>query len=266
MTEILKYISNHVTSISNIIAVICTLAIFSILYKENPYYRLFEHIFIGLACGQGVFITWTDMIKPKWWDVLFVQGQWWWAFALPAGLMFYYVFSKKNSWISKLMFGFLMGLGAGMAFQDFANMTIPQIRGSFKPVIPTPGVPATVAVNNFIFVFILITIMSYFFFSIDHKTKTMRGSAKLGRWFLMFAFGAMFGSTVMARMALFIGRLDFLIGWGTKISWLGWGIMIGIIALILIGYFLFRPQPPKKMKGDYEKEPAGELPAETTEA
>jgi len=27
----------------------------------------------------------------------------------------------------------------------------------------------------------------------------------------MFAFGAMFGSTVMARMSLFIGRLDFLL-------------------------------------------------------
>ncbi|MEN6520962.1 MAG: hypothetical protein ABFD46_07415 [Armatimonadota bacterium] len=266
MSGIISYMSNHVVGISTALGVICTLAIFSILYKENPYYRLFEHIFIGLACGQGVYMTWTDMLKPKWWDVMFVQGQWWWALALPAGLMFYFVFSKKNAWISKLMFGFLMGLGAGMAFQDFANTTIPQVRGSFKPVIPAPGIPTTEAINNFVFVFILITIMSYFFFSIDHKTKTMRGSAKLGRWFLMFAFGAMFGSTVMARMALFIGRLDYLISWGTSVSLLGWIITIGIIALILILYFLFRPQPPKKMEGVYAGEPAKELPAEATES
>lgn len=245
---------------------ICTLAIYSVLYKENPYYRLFEHIFIGMACGQGAYLTWTDIIKPKWWDVMFVQGQWWWAFAFPAGMMFYFVFSKRNAWISKLMFGFLMGLGAGMAFQDFANMTIPQIRGSFKPIIPAPGVPTGDAINNFIFVFILITVMAYFFFSVDHKAKSMRGSAALGRWFLMFAFGAMFGSTVMARMALFIGRLDFMItGWGPMVPPIVW-LIIGIVALLLIGYFMFRPKPPKKMEGVFAEDPTKELPAKATEA
>jgi hypothetical protein len=34
----------------------------------------------------------------------------------------------------------------------------------------------------------------------------------MGRWLMMIAFGAMFGSTVMARMSLFIGRLSFLFG------------------------------------------------------
>ena len=34
--------------------------------------------------------------------------------------------------------------------------------------------------------------------------------ADLGRWLMMIAFGAMFGSTVMARLSLFIGRLWYL--------------------------------------------------------
>jgi hypothetical protein len=34
--------------------------------------------------------------------------------------------------------------------------------------------------------------------------------SRLGRYLLMFAFGAIFGSTVMARLSLFIGRLWFV--------------------------------------------------------
>ena len=53
--------------------------------------------------------------------------------------------------------------------------------------------------------------MSYFFFSFRHRNQAMIKSTQLGRIFLMFTFGAMFGSTVMARLSLLIGRMDFII-------------------------------------------------------
>jgi len=51
----------------------------------------------------------------------------------------------------------------------------------------------------------------YFFFSAEHK-GALGGTAKLGIWFLMVAFGASFGYTVMARISLLIGRMQFLLG------------------------------------------------------
>lgn len=215
---------------------ICTFAIFSLLYKENGFYRLFEHIFIGLAAGQGVYVTWSQLIHPRWWVPMTSKGQWWWAFALVAGFMFYFIYSKRNAWISRLIFGVFMGIGAGLAFQEFANTYIPMIRGSFKPVIPAPGVAISSAANNLIFVLVLITVMAYFFFSIDHRTPVMRRTASLGRWFLMFAFGAMFGATVMSRMALFIGRLDYLVTeWRPIVPdwfWIAAAVVIAAIAVI----------------------------------
>jgi hypothetical protein len=68
-------------------------------------------------------------------------------------------------------------------------------------------------------VLILLTVMSYFFFSIPHEKGAGRLLARTslcGRWFLMIAFGAMFGNTVMARLSLFIGRMYFLLH-----DWLG---------------------------------------------
>jgi hypothetical protein len=56
----------------------------------------------------------------------------------------------------------------------------------------------------------LVSVMTYFFFSFEHRSRPVRRTADLGRWLMMIAFGAMFGSTVMARLSLFIGRLWFL--------------------------------------------------------
>ena len=56
----------------------------------------------------------------------------------------------------------------------------------------------------------VITGIIYFFFSKEHK-GIFGGFAKIGIWFLMIAFGASFGYTVMARISLLIGRVYFLL-------------------------------------------------------
>lgn len=237
METLARIVSENQMALQLWVGAICTFAILSLLYKENPYYRLFEHIFIGLAMGQTIFITWAEVLKPAWWDRMVGAGQWWWALTVPAGAMFYFIYSKKHVWISRIIFGFFMGLAAGLAFQAFANVYIPMIRGSFKPIIPAPGIGLGLAISNLVFVVILITVMAYFFFSVDHKAPAMRKTASLGRWFLMFAFGALFGSTVMARMSLFIGRMDFILtDWGPTVPLWFWYVLAGCVALLALAY------------------------------
>lgn len=202
--------NSHITANVTIwVAAIGTLAIYSILYKENPVYRLAEHIFIGAATGYGVFVTWTQILKPQWWDKI-THGEWYWIFALVAGSMFYFIYSKKHVWISRIIFGTLLGLIAGAAFKGFAGINIDRIYASFKP-LRGAGMTAGDVANNAVFIVVLLAVMAYFFFSFEHRNRVTSAPAKLGRWFLMFAFGAMFGSTVMARMSLLIGRVYFLL-------------------------------------------------------
>lgn len=202
--------NSHITaSVTIWVAAIGTLAIYSILYKENPVYRMAEHIFIGAAAGYGVFVTWTQILKPQWWDKI-THGEWYWIFALIAGSMFYFIYSKKHVWISRIIFGTLLGLIAGAAFKGFAGINIDRIYASFKPLHGT-GMTAGEIANNAVFIVVLLAVMAYFFFSFEHRSRLTSAPSKLGRWFLMFAFGAMFGSTVMARMSLLIGRMYFLL-------------------------------------------------------
>lgn len=200
---------------------LATLALYSILYRENPVYRFAEHVFLGLATGYGMYIIWREVLHEKWWTEL-VNGHWLWILALVAGGMYYTIFSKRLAWMSRLVMMAMMGLVAGTSFRAFFGQYMKQIGTSFKPlfVVQTAGpggavdVPASIfaSFTNILFMVCIVTVMTYFFFSFEQKSKVVRGVSGTGRWLMMIAFGAMFGSTVMARMSLFIGRLDFLFG------------------------------------------------------
>jgi hypothetical protein len=197
----------------------CTIGILSLVFKENRLYRVCEHLFLGLALGYGVEQTWTKVLRPQFWDPMTVQGQWAWIMTVPVGLMFYGIYSQKFSWMSRLLFGVFFGLAAGTVFQDFSQGFMPQVVKSFKPLVPpppTPGIPNpslhefSFVLNNFLFMAILVSVVVYFFFAFEQKNKAVLGTAKAGRLVLMLAFGSIFGSTIMTRMALLIDRMYFL--------------------------------------------------------
>lgn len=133
--------------------------------------------------------------------------RWWWAFVGVIGLMFYTILTPRLAWMSRMALSLMMGLGAGYTFKGFVLEVGPQIYKSFKPLF---GVDWQVAVNNAIFMAVLLCVMTYFFFSIEHRHPAIREPARLGRWLLMLTFGIVFGNTVMGRFSLFIARLDFL--------------------------------------------------------
>jgi hypothetical protein len=188
---------------------ILTLAVFSLLYKENVVYRYAEHIFLGVATGYGVVVAWKEVLQPKWYKPMMEGGVWPWMFALVAGLSWYTIYSRTYEWTSRLLIGAFMGLAAGETFRAFGTLYMPQITSSFKPLI-TQSIGESI--NNVVVFITLITVLSYFFFAFRYEHKALKVSSQTGRYLLMIAFGAIFGSTVMARLSLFIERVHFLLG------------------------------------------------------
>lgn len=200
---------------------LCTLGIYSILYRENKFFRFFEHLFIGVATGYTIYTAWNDILKPKWYDPMTVEGRWWLAFLLPAGLLFYMVYSKKHNWMNRLVVGLFFGAASGQAFQGFANLYFKQIKTAAStpfinpPEVSAPGAyeftPFSAAINNVLYLVIFAAVMTYFFFSFEQKGTAVKNFSKFGRYAMMLAFGAIFGNTIMARMSLLIGRIFYLI-------------------------------------------------------
>lgn len=200
---------------------IVTLAIYSVLYRENPLYRFAEHVFIGLGVGYSLMIAWTEVLSQKLYDPVIHGGQWLWLWMLPLAAMAYLVFSRKHGWMSRVPLGILIGLSAGQIFQGFAQAYFPQIKNSFKPVVPntmalqadpnTAVLSVSEALNNVVFVVTLLSVLVYFLFAFEQKNKGVRRFAQLGRWLIMIGFGAIFGSTVMTRFALLVDRMYFVL-------------------------------------------------------
>lgn len=199
---------------------VATLAIFSFLFKENRAYRFAEHTLLGLGIGFGIATTITDIVIPKWWTPLtsaWSRHQWsivTLALAeLILGLMWYGLYHRKTVWLSRIVMGLAIGAGAGVAFKAEINDKLPQIIASFK----SPYVRASDATafnntpSNIVFVAVMLCVLSYFFFSVEHRHPALKASSRIGRVFLMLTFGVFFSNAIMTRMSVFIERVWFLL-------------------------------------------------------
>jgi hypothetical protein len=205
-------------------AAIATIGLYSILFRENRFYRVVEHIFLGLGAGTAIALTWSLEMRGVWWVPFYDKGYYLWVLPIPIALLGYTVFSQKHGWMSRIPIGILVGLGAGTIFKTWVNRWVPQIQSTMVPLWPNnmqfqepPGLHQadqlyiSGAINNLILVVTTIAVLTYFFFSFEQKWKLVRGTAQVGRWLLMVAFGAIFGATIMNRFVLMIDRIWFLL-------------------------------------------------------
>jgi hypothetical protein len=186
---------------------ILTLAIFSFLYKDNPIYKIAEHLFVGLAAGYYLALEARQVFWPNLLGPLLTEGRLLNLIPLALVLLLFTRLVPRVAWLSRWSMGLLIGAFSGLAVIGFAQGDLlPQIRGNLVPLW-TGGWAGSI--NNWILVVGLISSLFYFFFSVEHR----RGPgvvAKIGIYFLMISFGASYGFTVMARISLLIGRFTAL--------------------------------------------------------
>ncbi len=197
------------SSIANWVAAILTLALFSVIFKENESYYWAEHLFVGSSAGYFVAQTFGNYIKPTITVDIVQNGKW--HFAIPAllGLLMYTRLSSKHQWLSRYPVSFTMGVGAGVVLtKTWKPMLLDQIAATVKPL--AAGAKYSVAINAALLLIGVVTTLSFFLFTVEPKGLAGVGS-KIGRYTMMLAFGAAFGTTVMARVSLFLGRMQFLL-------------------------------------------------------
>lgn len=200
-----------------------TLAVFSYLAKDNAVYRLVQQAALGLSVGMGLVIAWKQVLAPKWWEPMvggFGGTRPWtqalWLLAVVPGSLWYFQLSKRLFWVSTLVSGLFLGVAAGLAFKSQILLILPQIGASLKLLNPFAGPDGfswaglLSCVSNAVFLAAMMTSLLYFFFSLRTDRALFRVPMRVGRMMLMVCLGAMFGSTVMTRMAYLLERLQFL--------------------------------------------------------
>ena len=184
-----------------------TLSLFSFMYKDNPFYKVAEHIFAGLSAGYYVGLIWDTVIITQLWNPM-IGGKWLLFIPGILGFLMFARFSAKYSWVSRTSLAFVMGVTAGIfLISQLHGLVLPHMKATMQSLGGGGGFGA--AVLAIIVVVGVIATLIYFYFSKEH-TGALGVTAKVGIWFIMISFGAHFGYTVMGRVSLLIGRVQFL--------------------------------------------------------
>jgi len=259
------------------IAAFLTLAIFSYLYKDNPFYKIAEHLFVGISAGYWASMFFWTQIQPNLFGRLWPASQYnadslWYKlynglgvltssvfpaggiqghsdvhfiYLLPfaLGVMMLLSVSSKLSWFARWGIAYTVGMAAGLRAYGFLNSNvIGQIQGSTIQLVGV-DMPVFALLGNSYFNSIVILVgtiagLAYFYFSKEHKGAFGK-LTKIGIYFLMISFGASFGFAVMGRISLLIGRFVDLIGYSSA-QYNHATIWVLIIMVIALGIGAFK--------------------------
>ena len=257
------------------VAVFLTFAIFSFLYKDNPFYKIAEHIFVGVSAGYWTSMFFWTQIQPNlfgrlWPSTHYSDGIWYGVYDLfgffsssifPAGgidkgheLHFSYLIPfalgimmllslfKRLNWFARWGIAYTVGMAAGLRAYGFLNSNvILQIKGTIIPLLD-PDLPFFSLLgdshfNNLVILVGTVTGLLYFFFS-KEQTGNFGKVTRVGIYFLMISFGASFGFAVMGRISLLIGRFTDLISYNDA-SYHHATIWVLVIMVAILGYSTF---------------------------
>lgn len=209
------------------LAALFTLCILSFLYGDNPLYKLAEAVFVGVSAGYWMVVGfWTGIVQnlfsklaPDLIRSSLLPGlpesqeqELLYLFPLLLSVLMLMRLSPVGGWVSRWALAFFIGATAGIRLLGYLQSDfLRQIQSTILPlvVVGSQGFDFSASLQNLTIVVGVLSCLTYFFFSIEHK-GVVGGVSRLGIWFLMITFGAGFGYTVMGRIALMAQRLEFL--------------------------------------------------------
>jgi hypothetical protein len=190
------------------IGALLTLCIFSFLYRDNPFFRFAESLFAGVSLGYYIGIVSANTLAPNLIQPLtrdFGRNA---HLLIPLllGLNLYTRFIPRVAWLARLSLAVYIAYFVGINMvQKLHGEVVPQVGSTI--LHPIGG--AITPIDNLVLIVGVLAVLVYFYFSTEHK-GAVGAVSRLGIWYLMLGFGAAFGYTVMGRVSLLIGRMNYL--------------------------------------------------------
>jgi len=174
---------------------ICALSLWSLLYRENPIYRVAEYFYVGFAAANAFVLAWEAMIRIAWTPV--TKGQYIWILPIILSIPFLLFFYDKTRSTYMIPISVIVSLGTALGIRGAIHaQLIGQIYGTMGSLIKATGLDT---LNVILIAIGSICSIIYFIF-----TKEIKGSAavipRIGRIFIMATFGAAYANTGMGRL------------------------------------------------------------------
>jgi len=178
-----------------LLAIFVLASMFSMLWKDNPFYRFIQYGALAQAMTMSVFTSWAQIYKVA--IVPLLKGDLLMIVPLALGvLIFFNRFGVKRNWLAR--YPLALGIGIGTAL-SLAGAIPTQILGQMKLIIGRAVFNADF-VSNLVFILTALSALTYFFFYFLHNTAPGRGVSRIGRYTIMIWVGASFGTMLMMNV------------------------------------------------------------------
>jgi len=204
--------------LGTLMSAIVILSQFTMLWKDNVFFRWGTRIVVGYALVDAMGWGWY-YVNLRMWQPYVTKGEWWWWGAIILTIMLYTRLTKQYAWISKYPLAIQLGLGVGVtSVAMLRSQIIDQLGFTIDSLFTTTGMD----LFNAIIVFIgVATVISYFFFT-HEQTGILGRTAYVGRAFIMASIAVIWAGDYMWSMAILAGVLFFLVNTFIK------GLLLGM--------------------------------------
>jgi hypothetical protein len=188
------------------IAALVTIGLWSWLYNhQSPIFEMVQYLYIGLSFAYSISLEYSNYVRPTFAHI--VAGQWTLVIPIVIALLMYMRYFKATDYLSRWALSFFVGYGAGYVLAFQPAVFLGQIAGSFYQLW---GASGAVVARNWISLVLLLASLLYFFFTVRRQQPVVKYGGRFGRYAIMAAFGATFGSQILFRYTLLFGRFYFL--------------------------------------------------------
>ncbi len=115
------------------LGIFLTICILSFLYGDNPFYKLAEHLFVGVSVGYIVVVQLGNNFVVK-----FERGLTWWD-AVPlvlVAMLFAKLASRRLGWLGKFPLAFVVALFAGQSIVGLVGSDLAdQMKVAARPLV-----------------------------------------------------------------------------------------------------------------------------------
>jgi hypothetical protein len=111
-----------------------TLCVFSFLYKDNPFYRFAEHLYVGVSVGYTIAQAWHQTVIRLIWNPINQEGDY--TVIIPAciGLLMFSRFIPKYRWLIRWPLAFMIGVSAGASIpRTMQSFVFKQMEATIQP-------------------------------------------------------------------------------------------------------------------------------------
>lgn len=118
------------------VGIFLTFCVLSFLYKDNPFYKFAEHLFIGISIGLGLVNIYYHTLQPKLVENLQGDRYYYWIALAFSLMLFTKFFSKRWAWLARIPIAFLVAYYAGLQINGVSQGDFgPQLQAGMRSVV-----------------------------------------------------------------------------------------------------------------------------------